>query len=54
MANALSRKSIGSLANMVEVRRPIVKEFQELEDRGVKFEVTGVESLFAHVQVHWI
>ena len=47
VADALSRKSIGSLAHIVEVRRPIVKEFQELVDRGVKFELIGAESLLA-------
>ena len=51
LANALGRKSMGSLALIVEIRRPIVKEFQELVDKGVKFEVTSAETLLAHVQV---
>ena len=52
VADALSMKSTGSLAHIVEVRRPIVKEFQELVDKRVKFEVIGAESLLAQVQVH--
>ena len=47
VADALSRKSMGSMAHIIEVRRPVVKEFQELGDREVKFEVTGAESLLA-------
>ena len=30
VADALSRKSMGSLAHIVEVRRPVMKEFQDL------------------------
>ena len=51
VADDLSRKSIGSLAYIVDVRRSIMKEFQELVDKGVEFEVTGTESLLAQVQV---
>ena len=43
VANALSMKSMGSLTFIVEVRRSIVMEFQELVDGVVKFEVTSVE-----------
>ena len=49
VADALSRKSMGSLAHIVEVRRPVVKEFQDLLASGVRFEVAGTESLLAHV-----
>ena len=49
VADALSRKSMDSMAHIIEVRRPIVKEFQELVDKRVKFEVTSVESLLAQI-----
>ena len=35
VVDALSRKSMGSLAHIVEVRRPVVKEFQDLVASGV-------------------
>ena len=49
VADALSRKSMDSLAHIVEVRRPVVKEFQDLVVSGIRFEVAGTESLLAHV-----
>ena len=49
---ALSKKPMGSLAHIVEVRRPIVKEFQDLVTSGVRFEVTFTKSLLAHVHDH--
>ena len=53
VADALSRKSMGSLAHIIEVRGPIVKEFQKLVNGGVEFEVTSIDSLLAQVQVHF-
>ena len=50
VADALSRKSMGSLAHIAEIRRPIVKEFQNLVARGVKIETTNKMSLLANVQ----
>jgi len=49
VVDALSRKSIGSLAHIVEVRRPVVKEFQDLLASGVRFEVASTKSLLTHV-----
>ncbi|PNX87285.1 retrotransposon-related protein, partial [Trifolium pratense] len=51
VADALSRKSMGSFAHIVGVRRPIVKEFHNLVSSGVKFETTNAKSLLAHVEV---
>ncbi|XP_057416627.1 uncharacterized protein LOC130711144 [Lotus japonicus] len=51
VADALSRKSMGSLAHLAEVKRPIVKEFQELVDSGVQFELAHSNSLLANVQI---
>jgi hypothetical protein len=50
VADALSRKSMGSFAHIAEVRRPVVNEFQSLVSSGVKFETTNAESLLAHVE----
>ena len=49
VTDALSRKSMGSLAHIVEVRRPVVKEFLDLVASGMRFEITGNKSLLAHV-----
>ncbi|KAJ1438630.1 hypothetical protein SESBI_02892 [Sesbania bispinosa] len=43
---------MGSLAHLAEVKRPIVKEFQELVDNGVQLEVSHLSSLLAHVHIH--
>ena len=51
IVDVLSIKSMGSLSHIIEVRRPVVKEFQDLVASGVRFEVTGTESLLAHVHV---
>jgi hypothetical protein len=50
VADALSRKSMGSFAHIAEVRRPVVNEFQSLMLSGVKFETSNAESLLAHVE----
>ena len=40
VADALSKKSVGSLAHISTERRPIVKELDELIDQGLKLKVT--------------
>ena len=40
VADALSRKSAGSLAHINTERRPIVKELHELIDQGLQLKVT--------------
>ena len=40
VADALSRKSMGSLAHISVHKRSIVKELRDLFDMGVQFEVT--------------
>lgn len=40
VANALSRKSMGSLAHIARVRSPLIGEVHELEASGVRFEIT--------------
>ena len=40
VADALSRKSAGSLAHISTERRPIVKELHELIDQGLQLKVT--------------
>lgn len=47
VADALSRKSIGSLAHIAEFRRPFI---HELETDGVWFKVTDSDACLAHVQ----
>ncbi|KAJ1379374.1 hypothetical protein SESBI_46935, partial [Sesbania bispinosa] len=43
---------MGIIAHLTEVKRPIVKEFQELVESGVQFEVSHLSSLLAHVHIH--
>ncbi|KAJ1382668.1 hypothetical protein SESBI_44038, partial [Sesbania bispinosa] len=43
---------MGNLAHLAEVKRPIVKEFQELVDSGVQLEVSYLSSFLAHVHIH--
>ncbi|KAK2391132.1 hypothetical protein QL285_064619 [Trifolium repens] len=50
VADALSRKSMGSLAHLAERKRPIVKEFQELVESGVQLEIGPSKALLAYVQ----
>ena len=40
VADALSRKSSGSLAHIQEVRRPLIRELYGLVDEGVKFDLS--------------
>lgn len=50
VADALSRKSIGILAYIVEVRRPLIQELQELEASGVCFEISDSNVFLAHIR----
>jgi hypothetical protein len=50
VADALSRKSSGSLAYIQEVRRPLIRELHELVD-GVKFDLSEAGAMIAHFQV---
>ncbi|XP_073225678.1 uncharacterized protein [Cicer arietinum] len=51
VADALSRKSMGSLAHIAEVKRPIVKEFQEVVESGIQLELGHSRLLLAHIQI---
>ncbi|KAJ7961989.1 Retrotransposon protein, putative, Ty3-gypsy subclass [Quillaja saponaria] len=51
VADALSRKSMGSLSYLSAVRSQVVKELQQCMAEGVKFEVSPQGILLAHVQV---
>lgn len=50
MADALSRKSMNSLAHITVVRRPLVKEMHKLKSNGVVMEAKELEILLAHIQ----
>ena len=50
VANALSRKFMGSLAYIALMRRPLVGEIHKLEAEGVHFELGGPRLLLAHVR----
>ena len=54
VADALSRKSMGSLAHMTAVRRPLVQEIHKLQQHGVRFEISESGSFLAHIQSHSI
>ena len=51
VADALSSKSIGNLALIVEIKRPLIGEIHRLEVNGVKFETKNLEHS-AHVKIH--
>ena len=51
VADALSRKSMGSLAHISVHKRSIVKELGDLFNMGVQFEVTESQGLVAQFQV---
>lgn len=51
VANALSQKSMHSMAHIAVARRSIVQELQDLGNMGVKFEVSGSDALSAHFSV---
>ena len=48
VANALSKKSLGSLAHIQEVRKPLIKELHELVDEGVRFDLSETRAMIAH------
>ncbi|XP_073219706.1 uncharacterized protein [Cicer arietinum] len=51
ITDALSRKFMGSLAHIAEVRRPIVKEFQEIVKNRIQLELDYSRLFLAHVQI---
>ncbi|PNX70480.1 retrotransposon-related protein, partial [Trifolium pratense] len=51
VADALSRKSMGSLAHLAAIKRPIINEFQELVESRVQLEIDSSKALLAHVQI---
>ena len=51
VADALICKSIGNLAHIAEVRRPLIKEIHRLERNGVKFEIKEPGVLLAHLGI---
>lgn len=51
VADALSRKSMGSLAHLTAIKRPIVKEFQEIVESGVQFAIDHSRTLLAHMKI---
>src|SRR5215470_12911731 len=50
VADALSRKSMGSLAHIAPMRRPLVEEIHELKRSGVQFEIREPQTFLAHVK----
>ena len=51
VADALSHKSIGSLAHISKVRRSLKKEIHGLEVNGIKFEVRESKVLLAYAEL---
>ena len=51
MADALSRKSLGSLSHISAERRPVVKEFYKLIEEGLRLELSGTGALVAQMRV---
>ena len=51
VADALSRKSIGSLAHVLVHQRPLVKEVRECLNDGVMLSIFEAGEMIAHVQV---
>ena len=51
VADALSRKSMGNLAQIVEVRRPLIRELHGLEMSGMCFGLGDTNVFLAHVQL---
>lgn len=49
VADALSKKSMGSQAQIPELRRGLIKELHELERCGIRFELSKTGSLLGHV-----
>lgn len=51
VADALSRKSMGSLARISMVRRSLIYDLHELRASGVRLEITETGSFLAHFRV---
>ena len=51
VADALSRKSMGSLAHVSVHQRPLVKEVRECLNDGVMLSISKAGEMIAHVQV---
>ena len=51
VADALSRKSSGSLAHISTERRTVVKELHTLMDRGVFFQISDEGVLLANIRI---
>ena len=51
VADALSQKSMGSLAHIVVERRPLISEMREVFQPCVATEMVGPSTLLAHFQV---
>ena len=49
VADTLSRKSMGSLAHIAVIRRPLVEEIHKLEEGRVQFEIGEFGKFLAHV-----
>ena len=54
VADALSCKSMGSLAQIVEVRRLLIEEIHGLETNGAKLEIKGPRLLLAYLKIRSI
>nr|XP_009790178.1 PREDICTED: uncharacterized protein LOC104237686 [Nicotiana sylvestris] len=50
VADALSRKSMGSMAHIARAKRLLAKDIQRLEDTGIRFSVRNSEALLACAQ----
>lgn len=50
VADALSRKSMDSLAHIAVLRRLLIKELYELERNGIRFEISRLGSPLAPIQ----
>ena len=51
IADALSRKSMGSLAHIAVQKRHMVQEVRNCLNEGVVLSVTNTETMLAHVQI---
>ncbi|XP_043811986.1 uncharacterized protein LOC122723547, partial [Manihot esculenta] len=51
VADALSRKSLGSLSHIAVERRPVVKDFDKLMEEGLQLQLSGTGALIAQMRV---
>lgn len=54
VADALSQKSMGSLAHLILTRRPLEREILQLKKSGITFDLGHTGLLFAYVQAIFI